>query len=146
MRSLFQTTGGFSALILRLTVGLVILPHGYQKITNFNNVLFHLQNDNQVPAFLSVVAILVEFIAPILLLAGLAGRLMAGLLIILMTGAVFFGKHWQHGFFMNWFGNQAGEGYEYHLLAIGIGIVIVIQGSGAFSVDALLAGRKGIKA
>jgi putative oxidoreductase len=141
MQYLFQT-GGFPAFLLRLTLGLVILPHGYQKIMNFNNVLFHLQHDYKVPAFLSVIVILVEFIAPILLLAGLAGRFMAGLLIILMVGAIIMGNHWQHGFFMNWFGNQQGEGFEYHLLAIGIGIVIVILGSGVWSMDAWLAGKK----
>ena len=26
-----------------------------------------------------------------------------------------------NGFFMNWYGNQKGEGFEYHLLAIGLG-------------------------
>ena len=140
MQELFQT-GGFAAFILRLTLGGVILPHGYQKITNFNNVLYHLQHDYKVPAFLAVVAILVEFIAPLLLLAGVGTRIMAGLLIVLMAGAVIMGNHLQHGFFMNWFGNQKGEGFEYHLLAIGIGIAILVLGSGKWSVDALIASR-----
>ena len=137
MQSYFQT-GSMTSLILRLTLGGVLLPHGYQKITNFNNVLYHLQHDYKVPAFLAVTAILVEFIAPLLLLAGVATRIMAGLLIILMTGAILMGNHLQHGFFMNWFGNQKGEGFEYHLLAIGIGIAIIISGSGKWSVNALL--------
>jgi putative oxidoreductase len=81
---------------------------------------------------------LVEFIAPLLLVAGVATRIMAGLLMVLMTGAIIMGNHLQHGFFMNWFGNQKGEGFEYHLLAIGIGIAIIISGSGKWSVDALL--------
>jgi Predicted membrane protein len=144
MQYLFQT-GGFAALVLRLTLGLVMLPHGIQKITHFNNVLYHLQHDYKVPAFLSVIVILVEFIAPILLLAGFAGRVMAGLLVILMIGAVISGNHLQNGFFMNWFGNQQGEGFEYHLLAIGIGMVIVMLGSGAWSVDAWLASRGHLK-
>src|SRR5688500_2420367 len=137
MQSYFQT-GSMTSLILRLTLGGVLLPHGYQKITDFNNVLYHLQHDYKVPVFLAVTAILVEFIAPLLLLAGVATRIMAGLLIILMTGAILMGNHLQHGFFMNWFGNQKGEGFEYHLLAIGIGIAIIISGSGKWSVNALL--------
>jgi putative oxidoreductase len=134
MQQLLQT-GGLSALILRLTLGFVILPHGYQKITNFDNVLFHLQHDYKVPGFLAVIVILVEFIAPLLLILGLFGRVMAGLLILLMVGAVIMGGHLEHGFFMNWFGNQKGEGFEYHILALGIGIAIVILGSGGWSVD-----------
>jgi putative oxidoreductase len=137
MQTYFQT-GSMTSLILRLTLGGVLLPHGYQKITNFNNVLYHLQHDYKVPAFLAVTAILVEFIAPLLLVAGVATRIMAGLLMVLMTGAIIMGNHLQHGFFMNWFGNQKGEGFEYHLLAIGIGIAIIITGSGKWSVDTLL--------
>ena len=49
--------------------------------------------------------------------------------------------HWQHGFFMNWFGQQAGEGYEYHLLAIGLCLSLVMTGGGKFSVDAVIARR-----
>jgi putative oxidoreductase len=137
MQTYFQT-GSMISLLLRLTLGGVLLPHGYQKITNFNNVLYHLQHDYQVPAFLAVTAILVEFIAPLLLMAGVATRIMAGLLIVLMTGAIIMGNHLQHGFFMNWFGNQKGEGFEYHLLAIGIGIAIIISGNGKWSIDTLL--------
>jgi putative oxidoreductase len=47
--------------------------------------------------------------------------------------------HWQYGLFMNWFGAQKGEGFEYHLLAITIGLLVVIRGSGAFSLDRLFA-------
>lgn len=28
--------------------------------------------------------------------------------------------HWPHGFFMNWSGDQKGEGFEFHLLALGM--------------------------
>jgi putative oxidoreductase len=47
--------------------------------------------------------------------------------------------HWQYGLFMNWFGTQKGEGFEYHLLVITIGLLVVVRGSGAFSLDRLLA-------
>jgi hypothetical protein len=46
--------------------------------------------------------------------------------------------HWQHGFFMNWFGNQKGEGFEYHLLAIGIAVALVITGGGRWALDSQL--------
>jgi putative oxidoreductase len=39
---------------------------------------------------------------------------------------------------MNWMGKQAGEGFEFHLLAIGIAIALLIRGGGAFSIDRAL--------
>jgi putative oxidoreductase len=42
---------------------------------------------------------------------------------------------------MNWSGTQRGEGYEFHLLALGLGAVILIMGSGALSVDRWLSDR-----
>ena len=39
---------------------------------------------------------------------------------------------------MNWSGTQQGEGFEYHLLALGLGLVVLIKGGGIWSVDKLL--------
>jgi hypothetical protein len=47
--------------------------------------------------------------------------------------------HWPHGFFMNWYGNQKGEGFEYHLLALGIAVTLTIVSVGAWSLDGALA-------
>jgi putative oxidoreductase len=57
-----------------------------------------------------------------------------------MMGAIFM-VHLPYGFFMNWFGKQAGEGFEYHLLVIGMSIALMIAGAGRWSVDGLIAGR-----
>ena len=46
--------------------------------------------------------------------------------------------HARFGFFMNWFGTQKGEGFEYHLLALGIAVALIIGGSGRWSLDALI--------
>ena len=46
--------------------------------------------------------------------------------------------HASNGFFMNWFGAQAGEGVEYHLLVIGLALSLVISGGGRFSLDGAL--------
>jgi putative oxidoreductase len=42
---------------------------------------------------------------------------------------------------MNWSGKQAGEGYEYHLLAAGISLVLLLYGGGRWSVDREIAGQ-----
>jgi putative oxidoreductase len=36
---------------------------------------------------------------------------------------------------MNWFGNQKGEGYEYHMLIIGLSLATLVNGSGKYSID-----------
>ncbi|MGC2558553.1 MAG: DoxX family protein, partial [Terriglobales bacterium] len=55
-----------------------------------------------------------------------------------MIGAIFL-VHLPNGFFMNWFGNQKGEGYEYHLLVIAVAAALLLRGAGKFSVDHALS-------
>jgi len=50
--------------------------------------------------------------------------------------------HWQNGFFMNWFGNQKGEGYEYHILVVAIALALMIKGGGKWSIDRSLTEKK----
>ena len=64
------------------------------------------------------------------------------LVLLEMAVAAVVGHHLANGFFMNWFGNQKGEGFEYHILAIGIALALMIKGSGALSLDRLIAGRR----
>ncbi len=42
---------------------------------------------------------------------------------------------------MNWSGKQLGEGFEYHLLVIGIGAALLCGGAGRFSIDRRIAPR-----
>ena len=39
---------------------------------------------------------------------------------------------------MNWFGNMKGEGFEYHLLGIGILLSLAVSGGGKASLDSLI--------
>ena len=72
------------------------------------------------------------------LIVGCLTRLAAFGIFCDMLGAIAL-VHWQNGFFMNWLGHQKGEGFEYHLLALGICVALLIQGGGALSVDRSLA-------
>ncbi len=47
--------------------------------------------------------------------------------------------HRQVGFFVNWPGNRAGEGFEYQLLAIALAMAILVEGAGALSIDRITA-------
>jgi putative oxidoreductase len=80
-----------------------------------------------------VLAIITEFFAPIALALGLFTRVAAlGLVVQMLVAARF---HLANGFFMNWTGTQAGEGFEYHILAIGLGLALVVMGGGRASLD-----------
>lgn len=135
----------FSSTILRLTIAGVLFPHGIIKF------LGHLDNPKLMsgldgltghiglPLPLAIIVIGIEFLGPILLILGIAVRPVAIAIATLMIVAAT--KHADF-FFMNWFNNQSGEGFEYHLLAIGICLALLIKGAGALSYDALYSKRK----
>ncbi|MGH7844549.1 MAG: DoxX family protein, partial [Candidatus Binatia bacterium] len=91
-----------------------------------------------IPAGFALLAIAAEFLGPLGLAVGLLTRIAAfGIACVMLVAIVT--VHWQHGFFINWYGNQKGEGIEYHLLALGIAITLIIAGAGAWSLDGALA-------
>jgi uncharacterized membrane protein YphA (DoxX/SURF4 family) len=75
----------------------------------------------------------VNLTIPLGLIVGFLSRFSALSIIIIMLGAIGM-VHAKVGFFMNWTGTQAGEGFEYHLLAIAILLTIVIAGPGRFAI------------
>ena len=128
--------------VLRLTLGIMILPHGLQKTLGwfggygFNGTMGFLTGTVGAPWIFAFLAILAESVGGLMLLAGLGTRLAA-----LGVGGVMLVAGWQHranGFFMNWAGNQKGEGFEFHLLALGIVVALLILGGGRFSADRAL--------
>lgn len=137
---LLRTRHDVLPLVLRLTLGIVMFPHGAQKMLGwfggpgFNGEIAALQEHLGLPPFLTTLVIVAEFFGSLGLLAGFLTRLSALGIGAVMVGAIFL-QHLPFGFFMNWAGSQKGEGYEYHLLAIGIVLALVIRGGGAWSVD-----------
>lgn len=93
------------------------------------------------PWLVGFLVIMLEFFGSLLLIAGVATRFVASAFIAVMLGAIF-QVAGSNGFFMNWFGNQAGEGYEYHLLMVGMALSLLISGGGRLSVDRLLTSPK----
>jgi putative oxidoreductase len=74
------------------------------------------------------------------MLLGLGVRPIALGFIGLMVGAIAT-VHAPFGFFMNWSGAQAGEGFEFHLLLIALALGLVVQGAGRLSLDRWIARR-----
>jgi putative oxidoreductase len=134
--------------VLRLTLAAVMFPHGAQKALGWfgghgwSGTMEFLTGGAGLPSPVAAGVILLEFVGPILLAIGLASRAVALGFVGLMLGAIAT-VHAEHGFFMNWFGTQKGEGFEYHILVIGLAAATVLLGSGPLSVDAAIARRRG---
>jgi putative oxidoreductase len=134
----------WSLLLVRLALGVVILPHGMQKALGifggygFTGTIGFFESMGM-PFILAFLVILAEFVGSLGLIAGIATRFMAFSLFVEMTGAMILGGHIHNGFFMNWFGTQKGEGIEYFILVIGISLAVLIGGSGKFSFDNLIS-------
>lgn len=141
---LLATDNSTTSLIQRIVLGLVILPHGLQKTLGwfggygFTGTMGYLTGSLGVPAPLAVLVVAAETAGAIALVVGLATRLSAFGVAAVMTGAVLL-THLPNGFFMNWAGAQAGEGFEYHLLALALAIPLMVRGGGAASLDRWLA-------
>ncbi|MES1210833.1 MAG: DoxX family protein, partial [Acidobacteriota bacterium] len=92
------------------------------------------------PAAIVLLVMIAEFFGSLGLITGFLGRVSAFGIFCVMLGAIFT-VHLPNGFFMNWMGNQKGEGFEYHLLAIGMALAVMVKGSGRFSIDRWLSKR-----
>ncbi len=122
-------------LILRLTVAIVLWPHGAQKALGLfggpgiAGIVAGLSGHLGLPAPLVYLIIAIEFLGPIALVLGVLTRLVAlGIAIDMACAAVL--VHLPNGFFMNFAGNQRGEGIEYFIYAVGASLALVIAGSG----------------
>ena len=142
--SIFRTNDDIGAFIARITLGVVMLPHGLQKLlglfggAGFSGTVEFFVGSG-LPAFIAVLIIISESFGSLGLIFGFLSRLAALGAIIIMLGAIVT-VHIKNGFFMNWSGSGPGEGFEYHLLAIGLGLVVLFKGGGAWSVDRAISG------
>ncbi len=145
---LLATEATFAPAVLRTTLAVVMFPHGAQKALGWfggygwSGTMGFLTGQVGLPGPLAAVLILLEFLGPLLLLVGVGTRAVAAGFIAIMLGAIA-SVHAQHGFFMNWFGAQQGEGYEYHLLVIAMALALVLTGGGRWSVDRRLGEPRG---
>ena len=143
-QKLISTSDDVTLTILRLMLGIVFFAHGAQKALGwfggygFSGTMGFFTQQMHIPALFAFLAIAAEFLGGIGLTIGLLGRLGAFGIACNMVVAILM-VHRHFGFFANWFGQQKGEGYEYHLLATAIALTLTIRGSGAFSIDHALS-------
>ena len=143
LTKVIATKDTFSLLLLRITLGLVIFPHGAQKLFGwfgghgFSGTMQYFTENMGIPYIFALLAIIAESFGALGLLVGLGTRI-AALGVGATIGVAAFMGHVQHGFFMNWFDNQVGEGFEYHLLVVGMSLALICSGGGKWSLDRLL--------
>ena len=142
LQSLVATGDSFAATALRLALGIMILPHGLQKTLGwfggygFKGTMGYLTGTVGAPWIFAVLAILAESVGGVMLITGFGTRVAAlGIAGVMLVAA---SQHRANGFFMNWTGAQKGEGIEFHLLALGLIVALLLLGGGKWSVDSLL--------
>jgi putative oxidoreductase len=143
LKKIVQTNGDTSTLILRVLLGIVFLPHGLQKVFGlfggygYTGTIGFFTGTLGISALFAFLAIAAEFLGSLGLITGLFTRIAAlGIGVMISVAALML--HVQNGFFMNWFGNQKGEGFEYHILVAAIAATLVIRGGGKWSLDRVL--------
>ena len=144
MQALFKTDESWSPLVLRVMLAAVMFPHGAQKLLGwfgghgFEGTMGFFTQQMGLPWLVALLVIIGESLGSLALAAGLLTRFTSASFIVIMLGAIAM-VHWPQGFFMNWFGQQQGEGFEYHLLVIGMSAALVMTGGGAWSFDRVIA-------
>jgi putative oxidoreductase len=147
MRTLIQrltaTQPQVTPLILRLVFAIVLWPHGAQLLLGcfgghgFSGTMQYFTTQAGLPPLIAFLVIFLEFFGSLFILLGFFTRFFAAASLILFIGMIFT-VHLPFGFFMNWYGGMQGEGYEYHLLVIGILLCLIISGAGRASFDKLI--------
>lgn len=142
IKKLVSTDNSTMGLVIRITLGLVMFPHGAQKLFGwfggfgFSGTM-NFYSQIGLPWIVALLVVLGESLGALALIVGFFSRFMSFGILLIMLGAIFM-FHLQFGFFMNWFGKAAGEGFEYHILAIGLALGTLIGGSGRLSLDRLI--------
>jgi putative oxidoreductase len=137
---LLNTQPTLALTLLRLPLGIVFFAHGCQKLlglfggAGYAATMNMFEHSMHIPPTFAALAIAAEFAGGLGLILGFLTRIAALGILSNMLVAIYM-VHWRNGLFMNWSGAQKGEGFEYHLLAIGMSLALMILGAGSLSID-----------
>lgn len=145
---LLTDKNNMSAFIARLALGIVVFPHGAQKLLGwfggygFQRSMEFMTQGVHLPYIIGLLVILIEFFGALFLIFGFLTRISALGILGNFIGVVIT-SHSTSGFFMNWSGQaNIGEGLEYFILLFGLAIISLLAGGGKFSLDTLLTNKK----
>jgi putative oxidoreductase len=144
LQFLVNADADWALTVARLALGIVLFAHGAQKAVGWfggpglKNTLSFFSSHLHIPAPLALLAVAAELLGGLGLIFGFLSRVAAlGIAATMLVAALM--VHARFGLFMNWFGDRKGHGIEYHLLAIALAFVIIVEGGGALSIDRALA-------
>jgi putative oxidoreductase len=144
LNQIINTKPGYTPLIIRLTLGCVLFAHGAQKMLGwfggggFTNTMNYFTTGGHMYYITALFVILIEFFGSLMLIFGALTRIAALGVFGLFIGIIY-NVAISNGFFMNWGGNQKGEGFEYHLLVLGMTLILMLAGGGSLSIDRKLS-------
>ncbi|QFR39359.1 DoxX family protein [Candidatus Gracilibacteria bacterium 28_42_T64] len=133
----------YGLLILRVTLGIVMFAHGGQKLfglfggNGFEGTMGFFTGVMGMPYIIALLVVLGESLGALAMIVGFKTRFMAFGILVIMIGAAFM-AHLQYGFYIDWFGNQEGNGIEYHILAGAMALVLMLRGGGTFALDSVM--------
>ena len=146
---IFNTANDWTGLVTRLSIGLILFPHGAQQMLGifggygFAGTMGFFTNTLHLPWLIAFLVIIIQFFGSVSLIAGFASRLWSIAIMVVFIGTIFT-AHIGNGFFMNWYGTQKGEGFEYALLVIGLSMATLINGSGRYAIDNMILKPKNL--
>jgi putative oxidoreductase len=146
IHAFFATRPDRALTLLRVVAGGVVLAHGAQKLLGWFGghgaveTVASFQKWFGLPPAITMLVILSDSFGALALVLGLATRFVAGGILAVMIGAIAL-VHGRWGFYMNWYAQPRGEGFEFHLLVIAIALVLIARGGGWASVDGWIAAR-----
>lgn len=140
IEALTRTHPDWAVGIARIVLGIIFFGHGGQKMLGWYggqglaSSVRTFKEHLHLPSILAFLVIAGEFFSGIGLIVGLFSRIAALVIVLTMVGAIAM-VHFRFGLFLDWSGTQKGHGIEYHLLAIALAMLVMVKGSGAFSLD-----------
>lgn len=140
LHPLFATRPRWTLLLLRLALGVIFFLHGCQLVFGWfggfglaGTIDAFTEKMGMLPVF-AYLAVFSQFLGGLGLIFGFLTRIAAlGIAVDMIVAIV--RVHLPYGFFMNWYGSQKGEGYEFHLLAFAVALTLTIAGAGVLSID-----------
>lgn len=122
----------WGTLILRLVLGSLFLAHGWDKWQNGLDSTAGFFESVGIPGFFAAIVIGVEILGGLLMIVGLATRVVATLFAVIMVVAIATVK-WHAGFL---------GGFELDIVLLAISVHLFLAGSGPYALDHLFHQKK----
>ena len=127
MRRLLPINTDLALLILRVVLGVIMIYHGWPKVTNLGGVIEGMSGMGiPAPALAAVFAMVAEFFGGLLILAGVFTDIAGLTFAIDMLGAITF-VHAKNGFKVN------EGGVEWPLALLAMALAIALSGPGRYA-------------